>query len=92
VFVALQNSAPVGEGFWVVRTRCKIAPPVEDSLTQRAVNLYSALEATFAAPKYNALIEDALMQCSTAFIHSTCRVDHCGSPPYVTSDHKILLK
>jgi hypothetical protein len=60
VFVALQNSAPVGGGFWVVRTRCKIAPVVEESLAQRVVNLYSALEATFAAPSFSAPVGDAL--------------------------------
>jgi hypothetical protein len=64
VSVALQNSAPIGGGFWVARTRCKIASSVEDSLTQRAVNLYSALEATFAAPSFSAPIKDALTTCT----------------------------
>jgi hypothetical protein len=50
----------LGEGFWVVRTRCKIALPVENSLAQRAVNLYSALEATFTAPSFSAPVGDAL--------------------------------
>jgi hypothetical protein len=64
VFVALQNSTPVGGGFWAVRTR--IAPPVEDSLAQRAVNLYSALEATFAAPSVSAPVGDALSAAQPA--------------------------
>jgi hypothetical protein len=46
----------------VVSTRCKIAPPVEDSMAQRAVNLYSALEATFATPSFSAPVGDALME------------------------------
>jgi hypothetical protein len=50
----------LGGGFWVVRTRCKIAPPVENSLAQRALNLYSALEVTFAAPSFSAPVGDAL--------------------------------
>jgi hypothetical protein len=56
----------LGEGFWVVRTRCKIVPLVEDSLAQRTVNLYSALEATFAALKYSAPVGDDL---STLLLH-----------------------
>jgi hypothetical protein len=33
---------------------------VEDSLAQRAVNLYSALKATFVAPSFSMPVEDVL--------------------------------
>jgi hypothetical protein len=72
VFVALQNSAPVGGGFWVVRTRCKIAPPVKHSLAQRAIKLYSALEATFAAPSFSAPVGDALNTLPTKYNNNKC--------------------
>jgi hypothetical protein len=52
----------------VVRTRCKIAPLVEDSLAQRAVNFYSALEATFAAPSFSAPVGDVLKLELQSFI------------------------
>jgi hypothetical protein len=64
VFVALQNRAPAGGGFWVVRARCKVAPPVEDALAQRAINVCSTLQATFAAVNFSATVGDALRPSS----------------------------
>jgi hypothetical protein len=42
------------------RTRCSLAPPVEENLGQRAANVYSAGGTTYSAPKYCAPVGDAL--------------------------------
>jgi hypothetical protein len=48
----------VEEHFWSWRSRCNLAPPVEENL---APQVYNALPAPFAAPKYAATVGDALV-------------------------------